>query len=83
MIFARFLLAPMLVALTALPAMAQKLTLPELSDYINGLTTLEAEFTQINDDETISTGKILINRPGTLASETNKQVEFRSDGFRA
>ncbi|GGD20224.1 LolA family protein [Sinisalibacter lacisalsi] len=67
--FSRFLLAPMLVALTALPAMAEKLSLTELSGYINGLTTLEAQFTQINDDETISTGKILISRPGRARFE--------------
>lgn len=67
--FSRFLLAPMLVALTALPAMAEKLSLTELSGYINGLTTLEAQFTQINDDETISTGRILISRPGRARFE--------------
>ncbi len=67
--FSRFLLAPILVALTALPAMAEKLSLTELSGYINGLTTLEAQFTQINDDETISTGKILISRPGRARFE--------------
>jgi outer membrane lipoprotein-sorting protein len=69
MTLTRFFLAPLMVALTALPAMAEKLPLTELSRYINGLTTLEAEFTQINADETISTGQILINRPGRARFE--------------
>ncbi|SMH43487.1 outer membrane lipoprotein carrier protein LolA [Maritimibacter sp. HL-12] len=69
MTLTRFFLAPLMVALTALPAMAEKLPLTELSRYINELTTLEAEFTQINADETISTGQILINRPGRARFE--------------
>jgi outer membrane lipoprotein-sorting protein len=69
MMLTRFLLAPLFVALTALPGWADKLSLTELSGYINGLTTLEAEFTQINADQTISTGRILINRPGRARFE--------------
>lgn len=69
MMMTRFLLAPVLFALTALPAMAEKLSLGEISDYLNGLTTLEAEFTQINDDQTISTGTIKIQRPGRARFE--------------
>lgn len=71
MILTRFLLAPVLVALTALPAMAEKLSLDEISRYLNGLTTLEAEFTQINSDQTISTGTIKIQRPGRARFEYN------------
>lgn len=69
MMLTRFLLAPLFVALSALPGWADKLSLSELSGYINGLTTLEAEFTQINADQTISTGRILINRPGRARFE--------------
>jgi len=65
----RFLLAPALVALSVLPAVAEKLSLGEISRYLNGLTTLEAEFTQINADQTISTGRILIHRPGRARFE--------------
>jgi outer membrane lipoprotein-sorting protein len=60
-------LAPVLVALAALPAQAEKLPLAELSRYLNGLSTAEAEFTQINPDGTLATGTIRINRPGVMA----------------
>lgn len=63
--------AAFLAATLALPAMAEKLSLNELSRYLDGLTTLEAEFTQINDDQTISTGTIKIQRPGRARFEYN------------
>ncbi|MES2549847.1 MAG: outer membrane lipoprotein carrier protein LolA [Pseudomonadota bacterium] len=62
------LLAP-LAFLLPLPAAAEKISLATLSDYLNGLTTLEADFTQINSDGTISTGKIYIHRPGRVRFE--------------
>ncbi|MFN3647700.1 MAG: LolA family protein [Gemmobacter sp.] len=62
-------LAPVLVALAALPAQAEKLPLAELSRYLNGLSTAEAEFTQINPDGTLATGTIRINRPGKVRFE--------------
>jgi outer membrane lipoprotein-sorting protein len=65
----RLILAPVLLALTALPAMADKLSLNDISRYLNGLTTLQAEITQINSDQTISTGKIMIHRPGRARFE--------------
>jgi len=73
--FARFLLAPLILALTALPAAAEKLALGEISRYLNGLTTLQAEFTQINADQTISTGVIKIQRPGRARFEYNPPDE--------
>ena len=62
------LLAPLLFALP-LPALAEKIPLNSLSDYLNGLTTVEADFTQINADGSISTGKIFIKRPGRVRFE--------------
>ena len=62
------LLAPLIFALP-LPALADKIPLSTLSDYLNGLTTVESDFTQINSDGTISTGKIFINRPGRVRFE--------------
>lgn len=55
----------------ALPmqAAAEKLSLTEISNYLNSLKTLQAEFTQINDDGTIATGDILIRRPGRIRFE--------------
>ena len=71
----RFLQRLLLAGLTALPATADKLSLSALSSYLNGLTTLEAEFTQINADQTISTGTIKIHRPGRARFEYNPPDE--------
>jgi outer membrane lipoprotein-sorting protein len=62
------LLAP-LAFLLPFPAAAEKISLAELSSYLNGLTTVEADFTQVNSDGSISTGKIYINRPGRVRFE--------------
>ena len=62
------LLAP-LAFLLPFPAAAEKLPLKEISAYLNGLTTVEADFTQVNADGTISTGKIYIKRPGRVRFE--------------
>jgi outer membrane lipoprotein-sorting protein len=61
-------LAP-LVLLLPLPAAAEKIPLATLSDYLNGLSTVEADFTQVNADGSISTGKIYIKRPGRVRFE--------------
>lgn len=53
----------------ALPATAEKISLQELSRYMNALTTAEADFTQINADGSISTGRIFIQRPGRVRFE--------------
>ncbi len=65
----RFALLAPLVFLLPLPAAAEKLPLATISKYLNGLTTVEADFTQVNSDGTISTGKIYINRPGRVRFE--------------
>ncbi len=41
----------------------------ELSRYINSLQTVEADFTQVNSDGTIATGKMYMNRPGRVRFE--------------
>lgn len=51
------------------PVAAEKLSLSALSAYLNGLQSAEAKFTQINEDGTISTGDILIKRPGRIRFE--------------
>jgi len=53
----------------ATPTWAEKLPLAEISAYLNKLRTAEGAFTQINDDGTISTGTILIKRPGRMRFE--------------
>ncbi|WP_245964167.1 LolA family protein [Roseovarius spongiae] len=59
----------------ALPAAAEKLSLGALSGYLNSLKTATGEFTQINDDGTISTGRILIKRPGRVRFEYDPPEE--------
>ncbi len=72
MIHVHRILAPLALALMTLPAMAaEKLSLSEISRYINDLKTVQAEFTQINADGTISTGRIYIRRPGRARFEYN------------
>lgn len=62
------LLAP-LALLLPFPAVAEIIPLATLSDYLNGLTTVETDFTQVNADGTISVGKIFIHRPGRVRFE--------------
>ena len=57
------------LAALAWPALAAKLSLAELSRYLNSLGTAEAEFTQINPDGTLATGTIRISRPGKVRFE--------------
>lgn len=59
------------IALSAVPAMAQKLSLAQVSQYLNGLQTAQGGFTQINADGTLSTGQIYIKRPGRIRFEYN------------
>lgn len=63
------LLAPLVALALALPAQAEKIPLPKLSAYLNGLSTAATEFTQINADGSISTGTIKIKRPGRVRFE--------------
>jgi outer membrane lipoprotein-sorting protein len=53
----------------AMPAAAEKLSLGQLSQYFNGLTTAQARFTQYNDDGSITTGNLYIKRPGRMRFE--------------
>ncbi|QIE45633.1 outer membrane lipoprotein carrier protein LolA [Pseudohalocynthiibacter aestuariivivens] len=62
-------LAGVLSLVSVLPAAAEKLSLAEISTYLNSLKTATGSFTQINDDGTISTGRILIKRPGRVRFE--------------
>lgn len=67
----RMLLVPVLWAAFSLPALADKIPLAQLSGYLNGLTTAQSEFTQINGDGSISTGTFYIKRPGRARFEYN------------
>ncbi|CUJ81942.1 outer membrane lipoprotein carrier protein LolA [Shimia thalassica] len=67
----RFLAVPALILATAVPAYAEKLSLNDLSKYLNRMKTAEARFTQINDDGSISTGTLFLKRPGKARFEYN------------
>ena len=64
-----FLIAAAAIALTPPPAAARALSLAEISSYLNGIRTARASFTQINADGTISTGTLMIERPGRIRFE--------------
>lgn len=63
------LMAPLALLAATLPVQAQKISLAQMSAYLNQITTVEATFTQINADDTISTGRIFIQRPGRMRFE--------------
>lgn len=52
-------------------AQADKISLNAVSNYLNQLKTAEGDFTQINDDGSVSTGKIYLKRPGRMRFEYN------------
>lgn len=79
----RLLLAPLALCLSVSPVWADKLSLSEISAYLNDLKSAKAEFTQINDDGTISTGDISILRPGRIRFDYNppdKSIVLASQG---
>jgi outer membrane lipoprotein-sorting protein len=57
--------------LAATPALADKLSLDAISAYLNGIGTATTDFTQVNDDGSLSTGKLYIKRPGRMRFEYN------------
>lgn len=65
----RYALAPVLMLALAAPAWADKIPLADISAYLNGLTTAEAQFTQVNADGSKATGKLYIKRPGRMRFE--------------
>ncbi len=65
----RILLAPVAFALSVLPAAAERLPLSEISRYLNSLTTAQSDFTQVNPDGSVSTGTLMIQRPGRVRFE--------------
>jgi len=68
----RYFAAALLWLGTSFPALADVIPLADLSGYLNGISTAESSFTQINADGTVSTGSIMIHRPG--------RVRFEYDG---
>ena len=76
-------LAPVIALLATAPAaLAEKISLNNISSYLNGLSTLQSEFTQVNPDGTISAGTVYIQRPGRVRFEykNSKQLMLASGG---
>lgn len=48
---------------------ADKLPLSEISNYLNQMKTVQTSFTQVNDDGSLSTGQLWIQRPGKMRFE--------------
>ena len=61
-------------------ASADKIPLKDISKYLNALKTASGDFTQINDDGSISAGKIYIKRPGRMRFEYEDAVVLANNG---
>lgn len=61
--------------LAAGQALAAPIPLARLSQYLNSLTTAQAQFTQINNDGSTSTGTLYIHRPGRMRFDYDPPVE--------
>ncbi|MEP3640209.1 MAG: outer membrane lipoprotein carrier protein LolA [Paracoccaceae bacterium] len=71
----RFVAPFLALAISVSTALADQLPLKDISQYLNDMKTAEAAFTQLNDDGTISTGKLYIQRPGKMRFEYNPPDE--------
>lgn len=69
MITRRTLVLSLSALALARPAAAQRIPLSELSRYFNAFTTARGDFTQINPDGSLSTGRLFIHRPGRMRFE--------------
>jgi len=65
----RIVLALALSLAAATPALADLVSLQALSRYLNDMDTAQGTFTQINSDESVSTGTIYMHRPGRVRFE--------------
>ena len=63
------LILSLFFGLLASPLSSEKLSVDALSEYLNGLRTLQASFTQISADSSLSTGSLYIKRPGRMRFE--------------
>lgn len=78
-----FFIAPLISLAMAFPAIAEKIPLSQISDYLNSFAQATGDFTQINADGTVTTGKIYIKRPGRVRFEyapPNKSLVIAGGG---
>lgn len=69
--YRRTFLASAAAAFAATPVWAEKLALDAISRYVNSIQLATSDFTQVNDDGTLSTGTVYINRPGRVRFDYN------------
>lgn len=69
----RFLLSLALGAAPITPALADQIPLDDLSRYFAEMEEVRSDFTQINSDGTVSTGALMMHRPGRMRFEYNDQ----------
>ena len=72
--FKIFLKLPLFIVFLTISSIlkADPYSLANISQYLQNLKILKADFSQTNPDGTISTGTILIKRPGRMRFEYNK-----------
>ena len=63
------LLTVFIIALFGAPVRAEKISLSNLSSYLESIKKVSGTFTQINSDKTVSTGTIFLFRPGRMRME--------------
>jgi outer membrane lipoprotein-sorting protein len=71
----RIALSAALFVASALPAAAEKLSMAEISAYLNALKSAQTRFVQVNADGSQSTGTVFIKRPGRARFEYDPPVE--------
>ncbi|MBD3679534.1 MAG: outer membrane lipoprotein carrier protein LolA [Rhodobacteraceae bacterium] len=62
-------------AALARPASAEPLTLPQISRYLESLTTAQARFRQVSEDGYVATGTLFLHRPGRARFEYDAPEE--------
>lgn len=67
----RFAISALVAVSLSGPALADKLSLDQISGYLNTIRSAQGGFTQINGDGTISTGTLSIKRPGKVRFDYN------------
>ena len=62
--------------LGVIPALSEKFSLIELSDYFNRLNTFQANFRQFADDGSVASGILFIKKPGRLRIDYDKPEDL-------
>lgn len=67
--YRRSFFAAIIAAMAVAEPASAKISLADLSRYLNDLKTVRGAFTQINADGTLTTGTLYLNRPGRMRFE--------------